>query len=77
MITSYERACKEAGLSEEKTAEIRRFFDAEQKKLKYLKKMRMEHGVCQGSLDNLLEEYPEMEPKADENVEERRYMRWI
>lgn len=34
MIYKYEIACKEAGLSEEKTAEIRKFFDAEQKKLK-------------------------------------------
>lgn len=34
MIYKYELACKEAGLSEEQTAEIRRFFDAEQKRLR-------------------------------------------
>jgi len=34
MIYKYEIACREAGLSEEKIAEIRRFFDAEKKKLK-------------------------------------------
>ena len=42
MIYKYEIACKEAGLSEEKTAEIRKFFDAEQKKLKRLNE-RMEN----------------------------------
>ena len=31
MNNKYEIACREAGLSEEKTAEIRRFFDAEKK----------------------------------------------
>lgn len=41
MIYKYEIACKKAGLSEEKTAEIRKFFDAEQKKLKRLNE-RME-----------------------------------
>ncbi len=34
MIYNYEMACKEAGLREDQTAEIRRFFDSEQKKLK-------------------------------------------
>ena len=34
MIYKYEIACREAGLSEETTAEIRKFFDAEKKKLK-------------------------------------------
>lgn len=34
MIYEYERACKEAGLSEEKIKEIRRMFDAEKKRLK-------------------------------------------
>ena len=31
MIIKYEIACREAGLSEENTAEIRKFLDAEQK----------------------------------------------
>ena len=34
MIYEYERACKEAGLSEEKIKEIGRMFDAEKKRLK-------------------------------------------
>ena len=42
MIYKYEMACREAGLSEEKTAEIRRMFDAEYKKLKRRKKRQEE-----------------------------------
>ena len=34
MIIKYEIACREAGLSEENTAEIRKFLDAEQYMLK-------------------------------------------
>jgi len=45
MIYKYEMACKEAGLSEEQTAEIRRFFDAEKKRLKRDKKAREEEGI--------------------------------
>lgn len=36
MIYQYEMACKEAGMSEEAIAEIRRMFDADYKKLKRL-----------------------------------------
>ena len=45
MIYKYEMACKEAGLSEEQTAEIRRFFDAEKKRLKRDKKTREVEGI--------------------------------
>ena len=45
MIYKYEMACKEAGLSEEQTAEIRRFFDAEKKRLKRDKEVREEEGI--------------------------------
>lgn len=45
MIYKYEIACREAGLSEEKTAEIRKFFDAEQKKLKRLNEKMENSGL--------------------------------
>lgn len=45
MIYKYEMACKEAGLSEEQTAEIRRFFDAEKKRMKRDKDAREEAGI--------------------------------
>lgn len=45
MIYKYEMACKEAGLSEEQTAEIRRFFDAEKKRMKRDKEAREEAGI--------------------------------
>ena len=45
MLYKYELACKEAGLSEEQTAEIRRFFDAEKKRLKRDKEAREKAGI--------------------------------
>lgn len=45
MIYKYEMACKYAGLSDEATAEIRRFFDAEKKKLKRDKAYREAKGI--------------------------------
>ena len=45
MLYKYELACKEAGLSEEQTEEIRRFFDAEKKRLKRDKEAREEEGI--------------------------------
>ena len=45
MIYKYEMACKEAGLSEEQTAEIRKFFDAEKKRMKRDKETREEAGI--------------------------------
>ncbi|MBQ6479757.1 MAG: hypothetical protein IJI45_01440 [Anaerolineaceae bacterium] len=52
MIYQYELACKEAGLSEEQTAEIRKFFDAEKKRLSYDKKIRKEKGITFSYITN-------------------------
>ena len=59
MIYKYEMACKEAGLSDEATAEIRRFFDAEKKKLKRDKAYREAKGITFSYL------YPSEEEIAD------------
>ena len=45
MIYSYEKACKEAGLSEEETEKLRRFFDAEKKRLRRDKESRKAEGI--------------------------------
>ena len=45
MLYNYEIACKEAGCSEEKTAEIRRMFDAEYKRLNYEKVVQANNNV--------------------------------
>jgi DNA-directed RNA polymerase specialized sigma24 family protein len=66
-------ACKEAGLSEEQTAEIRRFFDAEKKRVKYDMECREQAGVVFNSLRGLVEEYDLDEyevPDHSINVEE-------
>lgn len=55
MIIKYEIACREAGLSEEKTAEIRRFFDAEQKKLKRRKEAKDKSQLCFVSVEEMAE----------------------
>ena len=55
MIIKYEIACREAGLSEEQTAEIRRFFDAEQKKLKRRKETKKKEQLCILSVEELAE----------------------
>lgn len=55
MIIKYEIACREAGLSEEKTAEIRRFFDAEQKKLKRRKEAKDKSQLCIVSVEEMAE----------------------
>lgn len=57
MLIKYEIACKEAGLSEEQTAEIRRFFDAGKKKVKRLKAAKERNNVGYLSLDGIGEEY--------------------
>ena len=74
MIILYEKACREAGLSEEKTAELRRFFDADKKRLKYWKEMRMRHHMNQGSLEDYLAENPEKEPISKDDVEEEAFL---
>ena len=55
MIIKYEIACREAGLSEEQTAEIRKFFDAEQKKLNRRRESRKENGVYYLSIEGMQE----------------------
>jgi DNA-directed RNA polymerase specialized sigma24 family protein len=50
MIYKYEMACKEAGLSEEQTAKIRRFFDAEKKKLRRDVEAREAEGIVFNSI---------------------------
>lgn len=55
MIIKYEIACREAGLSDEKTAEIRRFFDAEQKKLKRRKEAKDKSKLCFLSVEEMAE----------------------
>lgn len=57
MIYKYEIACKEAGLSEEQTAEIRKFFDGEKKKLKRDKEKREKNGIVFNSLRGLVGNY--------------------
>lgn len=55
MIIKYEIACREAGLSEEKTAEIRKFFDAEKKKLNRRRETRKENGIYYLSIEGMQE----------------------
>lgn len=50
----YERACKQAGLPEEKIREIRKVFDADYKSWKREKKTRREAGFVDFSLDWLM-----------------------
>ncbi len=74
MIYKYEMACRDAGLSEEKTAEIRRFFDAEQKRLKRKKKAMERNNITWFSISDEMEELG-MEsdfeiPDASVNVED-------
>ena len=56
MILEYEKACKEAGLSEEQTKEIRKFFDAEVKKLNRRKTARDHNSVSVFSFEDLKNE---------------------
>ena len=46
MIYKYELACKEAGLSEEQTAAIRRFLDNEKDKVAHEKALREKNGIA-------------------------------
>lgn len=55
MDIKYEIACRKAGLSEEKTAEIRRFFDAEKKKLNRRKEAKTKSGFAYLSMEGLTE----------------------
>lgn len=82
MIIKYEIACREAGLSEEQTAEIRKFFDAEQKKLNRRRESRKENGVYYLSIEGMQEcaEYEEQNtfdiPDLNTNVEEIAMRTW-
>lgn len=77
MIYKYERACQEAGLEESRIAEIRRFFDAEKKRLSRDKEARDKAGIVFNSLSSLVQ--PEGSSSSDEyeiaddraNVEEQ------
>ena len=53
MRIEYERACKEAGLPEEKIMEIRRLFDADYKRMKREKQAREDAGFVYYSLEQL------------------------
>ena len=57
MIYKYELVCKEAGLSEEQIAEIRKFFDAEKKRLAYDKKTRQDNGISFSYIQNVDQNY--------------------
>jgi DNA-directed RNA polymerase specialized sigma24 family protein len=55
MIYRYEKACQEAGMEESRIAEIRRFFDGEQKKLNRDKEAREKAGIVFNSLNALVD----------------------
>lgn len=57
MDIKYEIACKKAGLSEENTAEIRKFFDAEKKKLGRRKEAKAKSGFVFLSMEGMQEYY--------------------
>ncbi|MBO5158029.1 MAG: sigma-70 family RNA polymerase sigma factor [Lachnospiraceae bacterium] len=82
MIIKYEIACREAGLSEEQTAEIRKFFDAEKKKLNRRRETRRENGVYYLSIEGMQEraEYDEQDtydiPDLNTDVEEMAMHTW-
>lgn len=75
MIYKYEIACREAGLSEEQTAEIRKFFDGEKKKLKRDREKRERQGIVFNSLRGLVGEYDldeyeieDLAPQVEEQI---------
>lgn len=55
MICKYESACKQAGLSEDKIQEIRRFFDSEKKRLKRRREAHDKCGYSFMSVQDLIE----------------------
>lgn len=57
MRYEYEKACMEAGLSEEKTKEIRKFFDAESKRLKRQRKIRERHEIEVFSFEQVKDDF--------------------
>ena len=70
MIYKYEIACKEAGLSEEKTAEIRKVFENDRKRLKREQQRMAEENITYFSIDSVetgedMEGFDISDPKAD------------
>lgn len=57
MIYKYEKACKDAGMSEEQIDEIRRFFDAEKKRLKRRRKAHDKCGFVFLSVQEMIDQY--------------------
>ena len=53
MIYKYEIACREAGLSEEQTAEIRKVFDNDKKRLKRENQRMVEEEILCFSMDRV------------------------
>ncbi len=54
MRIEYERACRQAGLSEEKIREIRKVFDTDYKQMKREQKARIDAGFVNYSLEWLM-----------------------
>ena len=70
MIYKYELACREAGLTEEHTAKIRRLFDAEKKRLARDKRAREREGIVFNSMSAFVEDESDDEVEvADERVD--------
>ncbi|MDO4648458.1 MAG: hypothetical protein Q4B26_07385 [Eubacteriales bacterium] len=69
MIIKYEMACKEAGLSEEKTAEIRRMFDADNKRVKRMRERKEREGISWVSVTDMSREEAEDFELEDMNVD--------
>ena len=70
MIYKYELACREAGLPEEQTAEIRRMFDAEYKRLGRRKKAKKKSNISWISTSDMSgSESEEDYELADENTD--------
>lgn len=53
MLYKYEMACREAGLTEEQIADIRRMFDAEYKRLKRRKQRKEKYGISYISVTDM------------------------
>ena len=60
MIKMYEAACKNAGLTEEQTAEIRRMFDADYKRLARRNKAQTRNNIVTVSVTAITAEYDEL-----------------
>ena len=73
MVYKYELACREAGLTEEHTAKIRRLFDAEKKRMARDKKAREREGIVVNSIHSFVDDESDDEialPDERVNIEE-------